>query len=105
MADDGYFDSAASAPPFPEALKRFEEVTLRHYGNPSSSHDAGREARETLEAARKAFLARVGFADGTLVLTSGATEANNLVLRRAGRVLVAAGGPPPPRGGTNGDSD
>src|SRR5262245_26676310 len=93
MTDDGYFDTAASAPPFPEALRRFEEVSLRQYGNPSSSHDGGRQARETLETARKAFLARVGFADGALVLTSGATEANNLVLNGAlekGRPLLAA---------------
>jgi cysteine desulfurase len=93
MAEDGYFDYAASAPPFPEALKRFEEVSLRHYGNPSSSHEAGQQARKTLENARMAFLSRVGFADGTLVLTSGATEANNLVLKEAlgkGRPLLAA---------------
>src|SRR5262245_53491778 len=89
MADDGYFDTAATALPFPEALKRFEEVSLRQYGNPSSSHDAGRQAREALEAARTAFLARVGLADGTLILTSGATEANNLVLQ-GGRPLLAA---------------
>jgi cysteine desulfurase len=93
MAEDGYFDYAASAPPYPEALKRFEEVSLRHYGNPSSSHDAGLQARKSLENARTAFLSRVGFADGTLVLTSGATEANNLVLKGAlekGRPLLAA---------------
>ncbi len=95
MTQDGYFDYAASAPPFPEALKRFEEVSLREFGNPSSSHEAGQLARETLEAVRKAFLARVGFADGRLVLTSGATEANNLVFmswfqKMRQRFLVAA---------------
>jgi cysteine desulfurase len=96
MLDDGYFDYAASAPPYPEALKRFEEVSLRHYGNPSSSHDGGKQARETLEAARTGFLARAGFAEGTLVLASGATEANNLVIRGVmeanpeGRLLLAA---------------
>ena len=93
MGDDGYFDYAASAPPYPEALRRFEEVSLRQFGNPSSSHDAGRQAREALETARTGFLARAGFADGTLVLTSGATEANHLVLssaRAAGRRLLLA---------------
>lgn len=89
MTDEGYFDTAATAPPYPEALRRFEEVSLRQFGNPSSSHAAGQQAREALETARKAFLARVGFADGTLVLTSGATEANNLVLQ-GGRPLLAA---------------
>lgn len=96
MSDDAYFDYAASAPPFPEALRRQEEVSQRHYANPSSSHDAGRQAREALETARKGFLARVGFADGAMVLASGATEANNLVLRGVmeahpeGRLLLAA---------------
>src|SRR6185503_358399 len=93
MGDDGYFDYAATAPPYPEALKRFEDVSLRAYGNPSSSHDGGLQAREALETARRGFLARVGFADGSLVLTSGATEANNLVLqgaREKGRPLIAA---------------
>jgi cysteine desulfurase len=96
MTDDGYFDYAASAPPHPEALRRFGEVSLRQYGNPSSSHDGGKEARGTLEAARTGFLARAGFAEGTLVLASGATEANNLVIRGVmeanpeGRLLLAA---------------
>jgi cysteine desulfurase len=96
MTQDGYFDYAASAPPFPEALKRFEEVSLREYGNPSSSHAAGQDARKALDAARKAFLARTGFADGSLVLTSGATEANNLAIRGIldanpdGRLVLAA---------------
>jgi cysteine desulfurase len=96
MAEDGYFDYAATAPPYPEALKRFEEVSFRAFGNPSSSHDDGRQAREALDTARKGFLARVGFADGSLLLTSSATEANNLVLRSAlegssdGRILLAA---------------
>src|SRR5262245_56450743 len=89
MTDEGYFDTAASAPPGREARRRRAAGGLRHYGTPSSSHEAGQQARETLETARKAFLARVGFADGSLVLTSGATEANNLVLQ-GGRPLIAA---------------
>lgn len=96
MSGDGYFDYAASAPAFPEALRRFEEVGGQHYANPSSTHGAGRRSREVLERAREAFLARTGFADGRLTLTSGATEANNLVLRGVmerhpkGRLLLAA---------------
>src|ERR1051325_712081 len=89
MTDEGYFDTAASVPPYPEALRRFEEASLRQYGNPSSSHEAGLQARTTLQNCRNACLHRLGFADGTLVLTSGATEANNLVLQ-GGRPLIAA---------------
>lgn len=96
MADDAYFDYAASAPPWPEALKRFDEVSLQHDANPSSTHGPGKKAREALDRARDAFLARLGFHDGRLVLTSGATEANNLAIRGildrnpSGRLLLAA---------------
>lgn len=96
MSEDAYFDYAASAPPWPEALKRFDEVSVQHPGNPSSTHARGRKARETLDRAREAFLARLGFHGGRLVLTSGATEANNLVIRGVmdanpkGRLLLAA---------------
>jgi cysteine desulfurase len=96
MTEDAYFDYAASAPPFPEALKRFDEVSVQQPGNPSSTHARGRKARETLDRAREAFLARLGFDGGRLILTSGATEANNLVIRGvmnanpSGRLLLAA---------------
>jgi cysteine desulfurase len=96
MNDDRYFDCAASAPPFPEALKRFEEVSLGLYGNPSSTHEAGQRAHKEREAAGEGFLARLGLPDGSLILASGATEANNLVIRSAmdanpeGRLLLAA---------------
>lgn len=96
MTDEAYFDYAATAPPYPEALKRFEEAGRQLFGNPSSTHGRGKKAREALDRAREAFLARLGFHDGRLVLTSGATEANNLVIRSAmergssGRLLLAA---------------
>jgi cysteine desulfurase len=96
MTGEGYFDCAASVPPYPEALRRFEEVSAQHYANPSSTHGAGRGSRDVLERAREAFLARTGYSDGRLILTSGATEANNLVLRGVmerhpkGRLLLAA---------------
>lgn len=96
MSEDAYFDYAASAPPWPEALKRFDEASVQWHGNPSSTHARGRKAREALDRARQAFLARLGFDGGRLILTSGATEANNLVLRGVmdaapkGRLLLAA---------------
>ncbi len=93
--DARYFDYAASAPPWPEALRRFEQVSAEAFGNPSASHAWGRKARTLLEGARQSLLDRTGFR-GDLVLSSGATEANNLVLRSVmgafpkGRLLLAA---------------
>ena len=90
-----YFDYAASAPPFPGALRAQQEAAAAFFANPSATHAAGREAWRELARLREALTAMCRF-DGRLVLTSGATEANNLaihgVMRRQprARLLVAA---------------
>lgn len=90
-----YFDYAASCPPFAEALARQQEVAARLFASPSSTHGGGRRAKEILDGARKDILRLLGHPDADLVFTSGATEANNLVIRSAmdageGRLLLAA---------------
>lgn len=91
-----YFDYAASAPPFAEALARQAEVAARLYASPSSTHAGGRRAKELLDGARKDILRLLGSPDAALIFTSGATEANNLVLRSVmeanpeSRLLLAA---------------
>jgi cysteine desulfurase len=91
-----YFDYAASAPPFPEALEAQAEAALRWYGNPSSGHAAGRGAAQELARLKAAFAGLLDFPDGRVVPMSGATEANNWILRSVearypqGRMLVAA---------------
>jgi len=93
---DRYFDYAATAPPFDEALSAQAEAARKWFGNPSSAHRPGTTARAELERLRTTLSSHCGFRDGRLVLTSGATEANNWVVHgvmRAngtGRVLVAA---------------
>ena len=91
-----YFDWAASAPPFPEALAAQSEAARRWFGNPSAGHAAGRAASLELRRLKTSFARLLDFPDGRVVLMSGATEANNWVIRSAmarfpqGRVLVAA---------------
>ena len=97
MKADGvarYFDYAASAPPFPEALRAQAEAAARWFGNPSATHQAGRASQAEWRRLREALAALCKF-DGRFVATSGATESNNLVihgLMRAtpdGRVTTA----------------
>lgn len=94
--DPRYFDYAASCPPFPEALARQSEVAAELFASPSSTHAHGRRAAARLEDERRAYLALAGRPDAALILASGATEANNLVLRGVldassdGRLLLAA---------------
>ena len=97
MTDVGrYFDAAASAPPFPEALDAQASAARRWFGNPSAGHAAGRAAALELRSLKAAFARLLDFSDGRVVLMSGATEANNWVIRSVlarfptGRILVAA---------------
>lgn len=96
MQANRYFDCAASAPPFPGALKAQGEAAGRWFGNPSAGHAAGRAAALELRRLKAAFARLLDFPDGRVVLMSGATEANNWVIRsvlarlQQGRVLVAA---------------
>lgn len=93
----GYFDYAASTPPRVETLNQYSRVASRCFANPSSRHRRGMQAREALEGARERFKELLGAEPETrMILTSGGTEANNLVLHSvlsvshgAPRVLMA----------------
>ncbi len=92
----GYFDYAASCPPHPEALEEYVRASADRFGNPSSTHRRGMEARKLLETAKQRILRALRLPEQTaLILTSGGTEANNLVLESflragTGRIAVAA---------------
>lgn len=87
-----YLDANATEPLRPQARAALLEV-LQRVGNPSSVHQAGRQARRVLEQAREAIAGLFGAPPAGVVFTSGGTEANALAIRglAAGRrVLVGA---------------
>ncbi len=92
-----YFDYAASCPPFPEALEEFARVSTEVYGNPSSAHFAGREAFKTMNKMKRRIGGLCHCQKARIILTSGGTEANNLVIRGLmekypkGRLLLSIG--------------
>lgn len=77
-----YLDHNATTPVHPEAAEAMAEV-LRGaaFGNPSSLHSAGREARRRIEEARESLARLIGAEPGEIVFTGGGTEANNLALQ------------------------
>ena len=87
---DVYLDYNATAPVRPEAQRAIADVLAHAPGNPSSTHGFGAAARAALARARKQVAEALGVAAETIVFTSGATEANNTVLRHA----THAGGVP-----------
>lgn len=74
-----YLDYAATSPMLSQAQETMRAVEAEAFGNPSSEHWAGAAARDVLEGARAALLARAGIGE-RLVFTSGATESNLLGL-------------------------
>lgn len=82
-----YFDNAATTPMSDEVIEFMSDMMRNHYGNPSSIHKEGREARTIIEEARKTIANLIGASIGEIFFTSGGTEANNMVLRCAVRDL------------------
>ena len=76
-----YLDNAATTRPCPEAVSAMEKALRETWGNPSASHGPGRMARALLEESRDAVKKALNAANGTLVFTSGGTEADNQALR------------------------
>ncbi|RMG85393.1 MAG: aminotransferase class V-fold PLP-dependent enzyme, partial [Candidatus Dadabacteria bacterium] len=74
-----YLDWNASAPLRPEAREALLEA-LDRFGNPSSVHTEGREARAVVDGARDAVAAFLGCDPSEVVFTSGGTEANALAI-------------------------
>jgi len=80
-----YLDHNATTPLAPEALEAMTAVLRDLHGNPSSTHAAGRAAREAVEQARAEVAALIGASPEEIVFTSGGTEANDLAIRGARR--------------------
>ncbi len=76
-----YLDHNASTPVHPEAVAAMLPYFSEWFGNPSSVHGFGREAREGLETAREqvAHFLRVGKEE--IVFTSGGTESDNMAIK------------------------
>ncbi|MCU1678879.1 MAG: cysteine desulfurase [Frankiales bacterium] len=75
-----YFDHAATTPMLPEALAAMTEQ-LGRFGNASSLHSVGRDARRTLEEARERIASALGAEPYDVLFTSGGTEADNLAIK------------------------
>src|SRR6202012_3511999 len=76
-----YLDNAATTPMDPEVLKEMYKVMEANYGNPSSIHAHGREARSLIEKARKTVATLLHTSPAEIFFTSSGTEADNTAIR------------------------
>jgi len=92
-----YLDYAATTPVDPRVAAAMAPYLTERFGNASSVHSFGQEAREAVERARAQIAAALGAAPDEVVFTSGATEADNFALfgvaealRERGRHVVVS---------------
>ncbi|MCJ1656207.1 cysteine desulfurase family protein [Staphylococcus sp. NRL 16/872] len=76
-----YADYAATTPVKPEVIDAMMEIYQSHYGNPSSIHTIGRDARRYLDESRRTVAKLLGAKPSEVIFTSGATESNNTAIK------------------------
>ncbi len=76
-----YLDHNASTPVHPEVVAEMLPFLTERFGNPSSVHAFGREAREGLDLAREKVARLLGVRPDEVVFTSGGTESDNFALK------------------------
>ena len=82
-----YFDYNATTPVIPAARQAWLDATEQFPGNPSSQHRIGTRTDHSLNEARDWLADYLGCTADSLIWTSGATEANNMVLHHALSIL------------------
>jgi cysteine desulfurase len=75
-----YLDNAATTQLDPQVMEAMIEVMKSNYGNPSSIHGLGRQARSVIERARKTVAKIINASPGEIFFTSGGTEADNTAI-------------------------
>jgi cysteine desulfurase len=76
-----YLDHNASTPVHPEVLAAMMPYFSERFGNASSIHGFGREAREGIDVARESIARFLGVTPEEIVFTSGGTESDNLAVK------------------------
>jgi cysteine desulfurase len=76
-----YLDNSATTPADPRVVEAMLPFLTEKFGNPSSVHFYGQEARAAVDRARREVAALVGARPNEIVFLSGGTEANNLAIR------------------------
>lgn len=76
-----YLDHAATTPLHPKVLERMLPFLKEEFGNPSSIHSYGRNAKVAIEETRELIADFINADAGEIYFTSGGTEANNFAVR------------------------
>ncbi|MBM4386957.1 MAG: cysteine desulfurase [Deltaproteobacteria bacterium] len=86
-----YLDYNATTPVAPEVSELISRVFLENFGNPSSSHAPGREAKRLLEEARGNVASMINAQPDEVFFTSGGSESNNWAIKGVAHALREKG--------------
>ena len=86
-----YLDNSATTPVDPRVAAAMSRAVLETFGNASSVHGFGQQARAAVDRARREVASLIGARQNEIVFTSGGTEANNLAIRGLCEAAVSHG--------------
>ncbi len=86
-----YLDHNATTPLLPEVIDRMTGALREEFGNPSSVHHFGQQAKAAIDEARTDVSTLLGADPSEVLFTSGGTESDNIAVRGASEALEAAG--------------
>ena len=86
-----YFDYNATTPLAPEVIEAVQVASRDLFGNASSVHHFGQQAKAAVDEARSAIAALINGDPSEIVFTSGGTESDNFALRGAAEALEPTG--------------
>ena len=78
-----YLDNAATTPIASEVIDAMLPILKNEYGNPSSMHSFGRNAKALIEVSRRSIAGHLNCKPSEIIFTSGGTEADNMGLHSA----------------------
>ncbi|MCD4666601.1 cysteine desulfurase [archaeon] len=80
MKMEVYLDNSATTQVDGKIIKLMNKYFSENYGNPSSLHDFGRRAKESLDKSREIIAKKINTNKDEIIFTSGGSESNNLAL-------------------------
>ena len=83
-----FLDTASTTRPYKEVVDTVTDVMYNHYGNPSSTHEMGQDARNIIENVRDQIATDINCEPKNIIFLSGACEANSLAFTTSKKIIT-----------------
>ena len=83
-----FLDTASTTRPYKEVVNTVADVMYNHYGNPSSTHEMGQDARNIIESVRNQIAEDINCEPKEIIFLSGACEANSLAFTTSKKIIT-----------------